>query len=272
MPTAGLLGNILTSTHNPRIKEISDLRKADYRRRSGLFIIEGYKELSLALKNGIAIKEIYLCLELSDKGKSDTLCKRIRNKAITIYEVSAKVYERIAFGNRLEGVVAVAAQPSITLKDLKLSVHPLLVVLEHIEKPGNLGAILRTADAAGVDAVIVTDEACDLYNPNVVRASVGTLFTMAVVKARAQELIPWLEQKHIQTISGCVQAASAYTSVDFKKPSAIILGSEEKGLSVSWKEHADCQARIPMAGEADSLNVSVAAGVLLFEAARQRNL
>lgn len=266
------LGNILTSRRNPRIRELSDLRKSDYRRESGFFIIEGTKEFSLALRSGISIKEIYFCPEFFDKGKKDELLDETRAKGISAYEVSSKVYEKIAFGHRQEGILAVARQPRHALKDLNLSVHPLLIAVEHIEKPGNLGAILRTADASGAEAVIVADEACELYNPNVVRASLGALFTTAVVKAQAEELIPWLREKNIQIICACVQAKNVYTSVDFKKASAIILGNEEKGLSAFWKDNSDCQVSIPMTGKADSLNVSVSAAILLFEAVRQRSL
>ena len=262
---------ILTSVTNPRVKEVRNLRKPEDRRTSGLFIIEGYKELGLALDSGIAIKELYCCPELLEKGKERDLLAKVKNKGIGIFEVSEKVYEKIAYGNRREGALAIAIAPRVTLEGLRLSKNPLVVIIEHLEKPGNLGAILRTADAAGVDAVIVADALSDIYNPNAVRASLGALFSVPVVNAPSQETRAWLKKNAIAVLAACVRGKSVYTSFDFRKPSAIVLGSEEKGLSAIWMDTADYQMSIPMAGKADSLNVSAAAAVLLFEAVRQRS-
>lgn len=260
---------MLTSPNNPRIKELIKLRKAGSRRETKEFLIEGRQELRIALGANITIKEVYFCLQFF---ADNELLLEAQNKGIALYEVNEKVYNKIAYGSRREGLIAVAREQKLSLADVKLKAHSLLVVVEHIEKPGNLGAIIRSADAAGADAVIVTDALCDIYNPNVVRSSLGAIFSVMVIKAQNQELLLWLKEHRIKSICACVEAELAYTSVDFTAGSAIILGSEEKGLSGLWKKEADCRVSIPMAGKVDSLNVSAAASILLFEAVRQRRL
>lgn len=273
---------MLTSLNNPRIKEVVRLRQADYRRQTRDFIIEGFRECKLALSSGIAFKEIYFCPRLFDKGNEPRPCAQGRGendllleaemKGSKLCEVNEKVFNKIAYGDRREGLIAVAEQPELSLAGLQLKAHPLLVVAEHIEKPGNLGAIIRSADAAGAQAVIAADAACDIYNPNVLRSSVGAVFSVPVIKALSQELISWLKAHRIKIVSTSVEAKLSYTAVDFRGASAIILGSEGKGLTRLWKKEADFQVAIPMAGYADSLNVSAAAAILLFEAVRQRGV
>lgn len=260
---------MLTSPHNPRIKEALSLRDSDNRKKSGLFIIEGRRELRLALDSGIEVLEVFFCPELL--GISD-LTSWLDKRGISICEVSPRVYDKIAFGNRKEGVLAVARQPKLSLADFKLKNNSLLVVLEKIEKPGNLGAIVRTADASGMDAVIASDSAIDIYNPNAVRSSLGAIFTTKVFCAQAKEIIPWLRANNIKIICAVPQAGLLYTGANFREPCAIVLGSEDKGLGDIWKDSADSQVSIPMAGKLDSLNVSTAAGVLLYEAIRQRGV
>ena len=260
---------MLTSLNNPRIKELIKLRKADFRKETQSILIEGRQELRLALGSNITIKELYFCPQFFGKG-NDNLLLEAQGKGVSLCEVNEKAYHKIAYGSRREGLIAVARQPELPLAAVKLKAHPLLVVVEHIEKPGNLGAIIRSADAAGADAVIVADALCDIYNPNVVRSSLGAIFSIVVIKAETQGLILWLKAHRIKAICACVEAELSYTSVDFTASSAIILGSEEKGLSGLWKKEADCRVSIPMTGKVDSLNVSVAASVLLFEAVRQR--
>lgn len=262
---------LLTSANNPRIKEIKDLREADYRKKQKLFIIEGCRELQLALRSNIEITELYLCPEFFKKGIENKIIQYAQGKGIKLLELNAPVYRKIAFGNRQEGLLAIARQPQRSLADLKLCALASLVVVDKIEKPGNLGAIIRTADAAGIDAVIVSDITTDMYNPNVVRSSLGALFTTAVVRAQPQEAVLWLKKNNICILASCVEAKTLYTSVDFKKPFALVLGSEEKGLSSFWRENADAEVSIPMKGEADSLNVSAAAAILFYEALRQRS-
>lgn len=258
---------MLTSPHNPRIKEALNLRKSEYRRQSGFFLIEGCRELRLALTSQIEIKDVFLCPELLETAD---LTVELRKKKAEVHEVSSEVYDKIAFGNRREGVLAIARQPRLLLSDVKLKSNPLLMVLERIEKPGNLGAIVRTADASGAHAVIVSDSVIDMYNPNAVRSSVGALFAAQVVGAKAEEIISWLKANNITIICALPQADLLYTAANFRESCAIVLGSEDKGLGDLWKESADYQVRIPMRGKSDSLNVATAAGVLLYEALRQR--
>lgn len=258
---------MLTSSNNPRIKEAVNLRESDYRKKSGLFLIEGRREFELAFASRIEIKEVFLCLELL--GISD-LPSELQKKGISAYEVSAEVYNKIAFGNRKDGILAVAREPKLSLADLKLKNNPLLIVLERIEKPGNLGAIVRTADAAGADAVIASDSIIDIYNPHAVRSSLGALFTTQVVRGEAKKIISWLKSKNIKIICALPPADSAYTAVNFRESCAIVLGSEDKGLGATWKDSADYRVHIPMLGKSDSLNVATAAGILLYEALRQR--
>lgn len=271
MPDYSPKKTILTSASNPRIKNVIKLRKADYRKKTQTFIIEGCRELERALSAGIKIQELYFCPGLfSDTRGESSLLKNTDDAGGRLFEVSGPVYEKIAFGNRSEGVIAVAVRPSLSLKDIPLRENPLFVVIEGIEKPGNLGAIIRTAQAAGADAVLVADAHTDIYNPYVVRSSIGALFEACVVQAQSPEIISWLKEREVRIICACVKGDMAYASADFRGRLAIAVGSEEKGLTGIWKESADCEVTIPMAGKADSLNVSCAAAILLFEAARQR--
>lgn len=262
--------DIITSTANPRIGRIISLRKPEGRRKSRFFIIEGLKECRLALESSVVIEEACLCPELLEPESEEIILSRIKKKGIALSRVSERVYNRIAFGNRMEGVILIARQPGLSLEELRLKNNPLLVVLEGVEKPGNLGAVIRTADAAGADAVIAADGITDIYNPNVVRASLGALFSVQVLSCGSEKIVAWLKANDIRIAAGVVGAGSSYASVDFRSPCAIALGSEEKGLSRFLRDNADYQVGIPMAGKVDSLNVSVAAGILLFEALRQR--
>lgn len=271
MPDYFLKKTILTSASNPRIKNVIKLRKADYRKKTQTFIIEGCRELARALSAGIEIQELYFCPGLfSDARGESSLLNAASGGGGRLFEVSEPVYEKIAFGNRSEGVIAVAVRPSVSLKDIPLKENPLFVVVEGIEKPGNLGAIIRTAQAAGADAVLVADAHTDIYNPHTVRSSIGALFEACVVQAQSPEIISWLKERKVRIICACVQGDLPYTSVDFRGRFAIVVGSEEKGLTGPWKESADYKVTIPMAGKVDSLNVSCAAAILLFEAVRQR--
>lgn len=264
---------ILTSASNPGIKNIIKLRKADYRRESRAFIIEGCREFARAISAKVKIRELYFCPGLfSDTHGESSILRDAGNLGAKLYEVSKPIYEKIAFGARGEGIIAIAAHPSLSLKDIPLRENPLFVVVEGIEKPGNLGAIIRTAEAAGVDAVLVADARTDIYNPNTVRSSLGALFGVFVVQADSAEIISWLKERKVSITCACVQGDLSYASVDFNQGTAIVVGSEEKGLTRLWKDGADFKATIPMAGKADSLNVSCAAAILLYEAVRQREV
>ena len=262
---------MITSVINQKIKDVVKLRDSLSRRKNNLFIIEGCREISLALTTNISIKELYICKGFFKDRKEKEIIALSKIKNSNIYEVSPKVYEKIAYGNRHEGLIAVAQQPKYKLKDIQLASNPFLVIVERIEKPGNLGAILRTIDASGFDGLIAVDSLTDVYNHNVVRSSIGTIFTKPIVTTSSQELLEWLQKNKITIICADPIGSMFYASIDLKKPIALILGSEEKGVSNFWKKQAKIMASIPMKGKADSLNVSVTAAVFIFEALRQRN-
>lgn len=264
--------NFIASPNNPRIKEIVRLRDASDRKEKGLFIIEGLREVRLALRAGFIAREIYLCPEYVEKYASDSAktLNALKARKIEIIELDKKAYEKIAFGERKEGIIAVAKNPDIGLRDIEIKPRSLIMVLEGLEKPGNLGAIARSADAAGVCALIAADTKVDIYNPNVIRSSIGAVFSVKTLKESSSKVIAWLKANNIKIISAVVGAGRDYTQVDFNQSLAIVLGSEEKGLSRIWRDNSDYQVCLPMAGEVDSLNVSVTAGILLYEALRQR--
>lgn len=260
----------LASCDNPRIKEIIKLRQAHYRKENNLFIIEGYREFKLALRSNLDIVALYYCPSFFKKDDEHQILKSLLASRVSLFEVDQKLYNKISYGDRKEGLIALARQPSLSLDNIKLKTNPLLVVADSIEKPGNIGAILRTSDGCGIDGLIVSGGNADVYNPNTVRSSMGTIFTVAIAKAENAQAFSYLKKHKIKIVSASTQAKLIYSAFDFRSACAIVLGSEDKGLSEIWKENADCEVRIPMVGAADSLNVSVAASVLLFEALRQR--
>ena len=255
----------LTSTKNPRIKNLLALQqKSAERRRAGLFVVEGRRELEHCLEAGYEVAELFVCPEL--------LPADVRFPDSAVQVISPAVYERIAYRGTTEGVVAVVRTRRLTLSDLQLSANPLIVVLESVEKPGNLGAILRSADAANVDAVIVCDPLTDLYNPNLIRASIGAIFTVPTAVCTSQECIAFLKERHIKILTAQLQDSYEYYNYDMRQATAIVMGTESTGLTQQWREAADAHIRIPMLGRLDSLNVSVSAAILMFEAIRQRKV
>lgn len=261
---------IISSLQNPKIKQLQKLReKPAERRKNQATLVEGYKEIELALKARIPIQAAFFCKEfISHQDFEQLLAKHIaKNK---VFEVSKQVFEKIAYRESSFGVVLLVEPPQYTLKTLKLSPNPLLIVLENVEKPGNLGAILRTADAAGVDAVIICNPQTDLLNPNVIRASLGCIFTTQVAVCSNQEALAFLKEHKIQVLAAALSASIPYTQADLRVPSALLMGTEATGLSDFWIENATQNIIIPMRGEIDSMNVSVATAVLVFEALRQR--
>lgn len=260
---------IITSLNNPQIKEVVRLRQRRERDSQKLFIIEGYRELSLALKSCLILKQVFYCQELLDNEQRH-LINEVLKKGIQAVEVSKKVFLKLSYGERQEGVLAVAEQLPVKLKDLSLSKNPIIVVVESLEKPGNLGAILRSCDAASVEAVIVCDGKTDIYNPNCMRASLGAFFNVAVVEETSLNAITWLKKNNLKIFLTTPQADSEYTKADFLGPTALVLGSEDKGLSPIWFKEPNLKIKIPMMGKIDSLNVAMAASVLMFEALRQR--
>ena len=264
--------NIITSTQNVRVKRVLALQqKSAERRRTGLFVVEGRRELSHCIEAGFAVEEVYCCPQLCPDRPSVL-------PASAVVCVSPAVYERMAYRGTTEGVMAVVRQRTLTLADLpsvvgdasKRHASPLIVVLESVEKPGNLGAVLRSADAAGATAVIVCDPLTDLYNPNLIRASLGAFFSVPVVACTSGECISFLKAHGIAILTAQLQDSSLYYATDMRRPVAIVMGTEADGLTPQWRQAADEHIRIPMLGRLDSLNVSVSAAILLFEAVRQR--
>lgn len=258
---------IITSVQNPKIKGIKALDKPRQRNAQQRFIIEGVKELTLAVTSGYPLFTVFFCPEIIEL---DQIKKIVSNESL-LFPVAKPVFEKIAYRESTGGVIAIAGQRKYTLAQLQLPPNPLVVVVEAIEKPGNLGAMLRTADAAHIDALIVCDPLTDFYNPNVIRSSVGCVFTVPVAAATTQETIEWLKHNHISIYCTSLQTAIPYTSVDFTSPSAIVMGTEATGLSEAWTSQSDQNIIIPMRGQIDSMNVSNAAAVVIFEALRQRN-
>lgn len=261
---------LISSVANERVKNIVHLRDRKGRDEQNLFIIEGYRELLRALDASWSLQELWVCPELFLGNNEPALIQRAKQSGAQIIEATPQVFHKMAYRDRPEGLLGIAPVKRLTLDSLQLSANPFYVVAEAIEKPGNLGTILRSSDAVGVDGLIVCDRCTDIYNPNVVRASVGTLFTVPVVEASGEETLSWLKQNGIKILAATPSAKYAFTEVDLRRPIAIAVGTEQLGLSARWMEQADLQVRIPMHGVADSLNVAMATTLLLYEALRQR--
>lgn len=259
---------MITSLQNPAVKNIAKLAKARERKEQQLFVVEGARELSLARQSGYEIATVYVCREIFAKTDYPDVLHGLPEKAV--FDISAAVFGKIAYRENSDGVVALANPKPHTLSDVQLSENPFVVLLESVEKPGNLGAILRTADAAAVDAVVVCDPQTDLYNPNVIRSSVGGIFTVQTAVCSSEEALAWLNAHHIVHYAAELQAAEFYQNIDFTQPSAVVMGTEADGLTDFWLAHAKKRIKIPMRGKIDSLNVSVSTAVLAFEAMRQR--
>lgn len=269
MPSPAL--PILTSLANPRIKAAVGLRDRRERERTGLTLVDGAREVGRALAAGVALVEVFVCESLLAGPDARQALDVLRGRDIPLQPVSETVFAKLAFGRRAEGLVAVVRIPSTALDELRLPAVPLVVVVEGVEKPGNLGAVLRSADGAGADAVIAASPATDLFNPNAIRASAGTIFAVPLAAAPSGETLGWLAGRALRIVTALVDAEKAYTDADLTGPLALVLGAEAEGLSDAWRK-PDVQAvRIPMLGVADSLNVSVSAAVLLYEARRQRD-
>lgn len=260
----------ISSLQNARVKNLVKLRNRRARDDQGVFIAEGYRAISRALEKSVIPKEVYFSPECFLGENEEKLLKQLSDSGTKLFQLQKHAFEKVSYRDRPEGLLAIIEQWKNNFEDLKLSPVPFLLIVESIEKPGNLGTILRSADAAGVDAVICCDSVTDLYNPNVVRSSTGVLFSMPTVTTSTQETISWLRQKGIQSVATTPHTDNFYTEVDFKGPVAIVMGSEQFGLSETWLDACDSKAKIPMAGQADSLNVAMASLITLFEAVRQR--
>ena len=258
------MAELLTSAQNPKFKRLVALReKSRLRRDEGVFVVEGRRELEHCLEAGFEVETVFVCREIA----ADCTTSSEQPKT---FELSKELYAKVAYREGTEGVMAIVKSRELRLDELQLGDKPLVMVLEGVEKPGNLGAVLRSADAAGADAVIVCDPLTDLWNPNLIRASIGAVFTVPTVCCSSQEAIAWLKARGIRILTAQLQDSSAYYDCDMTGPTAIVMGTEATGLTDPWRQAADAHVLIPMLGRLDSLNVSVSAAILLYEAVRQR--
>lgn len=239
--------------------------KAKARKQSGTFLIEGKREISIAIKGGYEIETLLFLPELCSETEAHQLSENAE-----LIEINKEVYQKLAYRDTTEGILAIAKTKSLRLSDLELSENPLILVAEAPEKPGNIGALLRTADAANLDAVIIANPKSDLYNPNIVRSSVGCLFTNQIATGTTAEIIAFLKERKINFYCATLQNSTSYHTQDYTTPTALVVGTEATGLTAAWREEATHNIIIPMQGEIDSMNVSVAAAILIFEAKRQR--
>jgi RNA methyltransferase, TrmH family len=307
----------ITSAQNPRVKNAVRLREARHRREQGLILIEGVREISRALQAGVWMVQVFVCESLCTTAESKSLLENLRKSAaasevweLEILHVSPAIFQKMAFGDRAEGVLAVAEMPRRKLSEIALPSSPtplpkgegsilgwggsctatpsifttrggsatatptvpLVVVLEGVEKPGNLGAVLRSADAAGISALILADSRIDLYNPNAIRASLGTIFSVPVCEAPSGDVLDWLREHQLKIYAARVDGSAPYTQVDYRGPTALVLGAEATGLTSVWAAPDITAVHVPMLGIADSLNVSATAAVLFYEALRQRTI
>ena len=261
----------IASPTNPRVRAAAALRDRRERDRTGRILIDGARELLRALDAGVALETLFVCASLCRSADCHELLGRVARTDPRHVPVTEAAFAKLAFGDRAEGVVGVALRPGLDLTALDPPVAPLLVVVEAVEKPGNLGAILRTADAAGADGLIAADPMTDLFNPNAIRASLGTIFSVPVAAASTAATLAWLRSRTIRVVVARVDGPELYTETDLTGPIALVLGSEAGGLTPAWSGPDVHAIRLPMSGVADSLNVSTAAAVLLYEAGRQRS-
>lgn len=256
----------IESVQNSYIKFILQLQeKSKARKQNQLFVIEGKREIELAFKGNFEIETLLFCTNLFSENNFS------QYNVNSIIEISKEVYQKIAYRDSTEGIIAIAKTKENTLENLKLSKNPLILIAESPEKPGNIGAMLRTADAANIDAILITNPKSDIYNPNIVRSSVGCLFTKQIAICTNDQAIAFLKHNKIQFYAATLQNSTAYYTQNYKLPTAFVVGPEAEGLSEIWRTEATQNIIIPMQGEIDSMNVSVAAAILLFEAKKQRN-
>jgi TrmH family RNA methyltransferase len=260
----------ITSRHNPRVKQAAALRERRERLRQGRFVIDGAREIIRAIEAGVHPIQAFSCPELLQSQESRLAVQAAASAGAEQFEVVPSVYAKLQFGDRDDGIIVVAEKRRQALDELRLPNFPLIAVLAGIEKPGNVGAILRSADAAGVDAVIIADGGTDLFNPNTIRASIGTVFRDNLCEATAAETLAWLRMRGVRIVAARPDARVDYTTADMSGGVAIVLGSESQGLDEAWTGDDITAVKLPMHGIADSLNVSTTAAVLFYEARRQR--
>ncbi len=260
----------ITSSQNPRVKNALRLRDRRHREKLGRILIDGARELAQAMQAKVLLREVFVCEPLCSGPDARRVLEGLPRSGAEVLQVAPSVFAKMAFGQRAEGVLGVAEMPIRALDQLVLPDNPRVAVLEGVEKPGNVGAVLRSADGAGISAVIVADGRTDLYNPNAIRASLGTIFSLPVCATTAAETLDWLRRRGMAIRAAVVQGSQPYDEVDYRGPTAIVLGSEAQGLSDTWHAPDVTVVCLPMLGAADSLNVSAAAAVLFYESLRQR--
>ncbi len=262
----------ITSLQNDLVKEIIQLQeKSRIRKQKGLFVIEGHREISLAVEGGYKINYLLFCEEIITENVLDQILATYPGIQPALVKISLKVYQKIAHRKTTEGIVAIAVSKNLSLSELSLSDNALILVAEASEKPGNIGALLRTADAAHLDAVIIANPKTDLYNPNIIRSSVGCVFTNQIAFGSTDEILSLLREKQINIFTAALDERSVpYHTIDYTQPSAVVVGTEATGLSEQWLQNTTENIIIPMQGKIDSLNVSVSAAIVIFEAKRQR--
>lgn len=263
----------ITSAQNPKIRALLELQeKSKARRREGLFVVEGRRELLHCIGAGYIPHTVFVCRDILPEDDFRNIADAVEKYGgCGFVEIPVQLYDKVAYRGGTEGVIAEMQCRSMSLDNLGLRENPLVVVLESVEKPGNLGAVLRSADAAGIDAVIVCDPLTDMYNPNLIRSSIGAIFTVPVAAASSEETIKWLKDKNIKIYTAQLQDSEWYYDTDMKGGTAIVMGTEATGLTDVWRKAADAHIKIPMLGRLDSLNVSVSAAILMYEAVRQRS-
>ncbi len=266
------MSNQIKSFQNPKIKFLTQLKeKSRVRKKENCFIIEGQREISLAIQGGYTISQLYYCSSIISN--EDLLAlTNAQQKPIELFEITIEIYQKLAYRTTTEGIIAIAISKDLNIERLELTTkNPLILVTEAPEKPGNIGALLRTADAAQLDAVLIANPKTDIYNPNIIRSSVGCVFTNVVATGSTHDIIRYLKKQRINIYGAALQASVNYHTMDYTKSSAIVVGTEATGLSSEFLQHTTQNIKIPMSGIIDSMNVSVAAGILIFEAKRQRD-
>jgi len=261
---------VVSSAQNPTFKHVQKMSKPRYRRESGEMLVEGYREILRAMDNHHPVLQLFICPDFFLGTNEANLIERVQMQGGRIVRFDAELFQRMSYRDRPDGLIALCPHISLHLNDLVLPENPLLLVAVSIEKPGNLGTMIRSADAAGVHAVLVCDRNTDIHNPNVVRASVGTLFSLPVVECEGHAARTWLHDKNITPVATTPSATLLHFHADLAGPIALILGSEQFGLDQDWLSSIQTHIRIPMEGQCDSLNVSSAGSLVLYEALRQR--
>lgn len=255
---------MIVDIKHPAVKHVNQLRSRPYRVKTGMVIVEGYPEVSRAVKAGVEVDELFICPDIFVADDKEF-------EGQNIVEVSREVFAEMAFGSRLKGILAICRPKELKLSDLTLRPNPCLIILENVEKPGNLGSVIRSCDGAGVDAVIMCEGKTDIYNQHVVRSSIGTIFTVPTIGVGQHELADYLKANDFRVFAASAKSAGIYSEQNFAGPVAVIVGNEHNGVSEFWIERADQMIKIPMHGQASSLNVTVSASILMYEILRQRN-